>query len=345
MDINKMKRNLIWKIRFMGIKRQVNNKKDTKNIFLVGTPLHGNLGDHAIAKEAIRFIEENVSTKVVEIPSPVIGQNTEKFKNIIKDSTIIITGGGFMGSLWKNEEDMVQAVVKNFPNNKIIFFPQTLFFENTKKAEEVKKASKQIYSGYNLYFIAREEKTYELAKEIFKHVFLAPDIVLRMHVNDEKQTRSGCLLCMRKDKEKTLNEEQVTKIKEQISSYYNNIKTTDTVINKRVTIKNRETELKTILKDFKNSKLVITDRLHGMIFATVTKTPCIVFNNSSSKVKGVYQYIKKYANYVFFCEEATQLDNFIKEIQNLQEIKFDKNGLENEYKSLKQIIKGEDKNG
>ena len=34
---------------------------------------------------------------------------------------------------------------------------------------------------------------------------------------------------------------------------------------------------------------MITDRLHGMIFAYITNTPCIAIDNSNGKVKNFYK--------------------------------------------------------
>lgn len=53
-------------------------------------------------------------------------------------------------------------------------------------------------------------------------------------------------------------------------------------------------------KDFQKSKLVITDRLHGMVFCAISGTPCIAFSNYNHKVKGTYDWIKDldYIKYV-----------------------------------------------
>mgnify|MGYP000131626154 FL=1 len=55
---------------------------------------------------------------------------------------------------------------------------------------------------------------------------------------------------------------------------------------------NRELLLKQKIKEFQSAELVITDRLHGMIFAAITGTPCIAFDNFNAKVKKVYAYLK-----------------------------------------------------
>ena len=48
-----------------------------------------------------------------------------------------------------------------------------------------------------------------------------------------------------------------------------------TYINKKV----EEEKIEEMLKKYRKCQLVITDRLHGMIFAAITSTPCIALGN------------------------------------------------------------------
>ena len=70
-------------------------------------------------------------------------------------------------------------------------------------------------------------------------------------------------------------------------------------------------------KDFQKYELVITDRLHGMVFCAISGTPCIVFGNYNQKVKGTYEWIKNlpYIKYI------DSMDNINLEIDNLLKIK------------------------
>lgn len=65
-------------------------------------------------------------------------------------------------------------------------------------------------------------------------------------------------------------------------------------------------------KSFSESRLIITDRLHGMIFAYITKTPAIVLPNSNFKITGCYEWIKE-------CGYIKMVDNsdFEEEIRRL----------------------------
>ena len=47
------------------------------------------------------------------------------------------------------------------------------------------------------------------------------------------------------------------------------------------------------LEHFRSSRLIVTDRFHCMLFAYVTGTPCIAFDNKTGKVFGVYQCLRE----------------------------------------------------
>ena len=63
------------------------------------------------------------------------------------------------------------------------------------------------------------------------------------------------------------------------------------MIEQNISPRRREFFLNKKLDEFAKAEIVITDRLHGMIFATITGTPCIAFDNLSNKVSGVYEWI------------------------------------------------------
>ena len=60
------------------------------------------------------------------------------------------------------------------------------------------------------------------------------------------------------------------------------------------------------MEQFAHAELVITDRLHGMIFCAITGTPCIVINSKSPKVAGCYEWIKN-LDYIRFAENAASI--------------------------------------
>lgn len=74
----------------------------------------------------------------------------------------------------------------------------------------------------------------------------------------------------------------------------------------RVSPSEREEALERKFAQFSSAKLVITDRLHGMIFCAITGTPCIVVDSKSPKLRGCYEWIK-HLDYIRFADDVSQI--------------------------------------
>lgn len=329
----------IYKIKY--IKNYTKYRKsNSKQYILFGVPTHGNIGDHAILVAEHQFLSDIGVQSVFDIPIEMqnILINILK-KHIKKDDVIMITGGGFIGSQWLEEENMVRQVLKSFSNNKTIIFPSTIYYKNDEDGQKELNIDKSIYEEHkNLVICARENVTYKWLRETYPNIksLLTPDIVLYLKTNDKKNKREKiALLCLRKDAEKSINAENTVNIDKIVSKYYK-IKYTDTVVKKRITEKNREEELKEKLEEFSNAELIITDRLHGMIFAAITETPCIAIGNYNYKVKGVYEWIKN-LEYVEFIDNLDLLDEKIKQVLECKDKEYS-DEIREEYKVLKEVI-------
>lgn len=322
-----------WKLRYCIYKKKC-MLKGKKEFLIFNTPIHENLGDHAIIY-AEKKILKDLNLESFEIPTFEESYVFDYIKkNISKDATISITGGGFWGSQWSLEMDLVNKVIQNFSKHKIVIFPQTLFFKEDEQGhKELEKSLKICSEAKNLTIFTREEKSYEFANENYKNakIILVPDVVLYLKYQSDF-IRDGALLCLRKDVEGILKEEKKEELKEILKRNFNNVKCTDTVIEKSVNMKEREKQLLKKLEEFSKAKLVITDRLHGMIFATITKTPCIALSNYNYKVKGVYKWIKD-KNIIY--EE--NFENVIKDVERLLQIQKNEEVLY-DFQKLKKVL-------
>ncbi len=286
--------------------RKLLNKKKYAYVFLAAD--YGNLGDLAITFAQIKFIKEFSDYEVVEIP---ISESLEGLyfvrKHIKGEDIVTIIGGGNLGDLYDQIEYIRQLVVKFFPKNKIISFPQTFDFSNTKNGHKALESAKKAYNSHNdIHFVAREEISYKLIKTHFFKAksYLTPDIVLSLERKKANLRRNGVVFCLRQDKEKKLTDKQTSFIKSIVTKKFKFISFYDTHIRKnKLSSENRNFELNSIWKAFSSAELVITDRLHGMIFCFITSTPCLVFQNNNHKIKGTYQWIKDDLN-------ITMIENF-----------------------------------
>ena len=270
-----------------------------KKYVLLLAPYHGNIGDHAIALAEKQYFEEK-GLKLFEVRTKTFDGNEKLLASLLpQDVTVIVCGGGFLGALWPREEYRVRKIFDYYGKNRIIVFPQTVTFYD-KTPEDIKffEESRKIYSrNKQLTIFVRDERSFEYmhANMPEVNVKLVPDIVtILKYKNDENVKRNGIVYCFRRDLEKALSDDTKEKIKEYVERKYSGCKitNTDTVADYHISIAERKQEVDGKLALFAGSKLVITDRLHGMVMAAITDTPCIAFGNTNGKVKGVYAWIK-----------------------------------------------------
>lgn len=299
--------------------------KDCKKIILTLLPTHGNLGDHAIAYATKKYLEDNFKEyHIIELDMNEIYMYGKALKNILtKDDYIFTLGGGNMGNLYHQEEWTRRFIIKTFKDTPIVSLPQTINFTKDNNGKREFKRTKKIYNqNRNLTIIGREEKSFNIMKDAFRNanVILNPDIVFYLeNMNLYKNLeRENIMICLRQDKEGYISLDKRAEIIDNIKSKYKNVIVGDTVINKNVNKNTREYELKKLWRKFYESKIVVTDRLHGMIFAMITKTPCIVIRNTDHKIIGSYKWIEN-LNYIKLMDNFSY-ENIEKNIEELLNI-------------------------
>ena len=287
--------------------------EDSPKIVIFNTPFHNNLGDHAIALAEIKLIREHFpGMNFIEINGRELAGSLWGLKKVVKKNDIVaINGGGNMGSMWIYEEQRIRKVLKTFHDRKIIIFPQTVFYGSDRFGLKQLKKSKPIYGKcINLTIFARETTSEHLLREFFPDckVLLAPEMALYLDINGYAVERNGVLLCLRSDKEKTLDTGSTESILEAANSMTGIYHYTDMLDENAVTKYNRNDAITNKLNEFAQAKLIITDRLHGMVFAILACTPCVVIESKSHKIAGVYNWIRDM--------ETVQLINDVKDLQS-----------------------------
>jgi pyruvyl transferase EpsI len=290
-----------------------------KVIFLLGFPRHINLGDQAIMMAEVKFIKDKVGAVPIPVPiSMVLQDKKDILSRMVRPSDVITgMGGGNMGEVYIFEELCRRKFIEQFPDNKIAIFPQTIHFSNTKEGVEELKKSQTIYEQHkDLHLIAREKISYDIIRSVFpgNKVILTPDIVLSLNRSEKCMRRDGLLLCIRNDLEASLNVKDRAAIKDFEKNHFNGAKYTDTLATaKFFRYTPTKAVLRSKLREFKTAKLVITDRLHGMIFAAITGTPCIALSNYNHKVSTTYDWVK-YLPYIKFCDDTAKLEQIFEQI-------------------------------
>lgn len=283
-------------------------KANPNTVFLLLTPQHGNMGDHAIAQAETDLLEAN-GIDYVEITGEQL--NELRCKNLLRylnGYPILMQGGGYLGTLWFESELCLREVIRKLSKSQIIFLPNTIFYEPNDWGNEEFQNSIRCYNRHRkLKLFAREKTSFEVMHKVYRDVKLVPDIVLSMNLPQADIPRSGCLLCLRNDCEKTRDDAYDRCLREQAASIFGDrVVDTDMVVKGTILPSQRKVALQTKFDEFRGAELVITDRLHGMIFCAITGTPCIVINSKSPKVRGCYEWIKQ-LDYIRFADDVASI--------------------------------------
>lgn len=311
---------------------------DEDTVLFVLSPTHGNLGDHAIALSTTRLLAE-INIKYLEITTVQLTRLKQYHKlGVMNGRKIIVNGGGNLGTLWFSVEKLFRSIIQNNPKSTIVCLPNTIVYEQSKWGNRELERSEKIYKRHpSLLLYARERISFEFMKERYPNVKLMPDMVLFMNESKMQKDRKGCLLCLRNDLEKNRTAEQEGKIVSSVRQmFHEQVRYTDMYIGHSVSPENRIKALENQYEEFKKAQLVITDRLHGMIFAAITGTPCIVMDSRSPKVRGCYEWIQ-HLKYIRFADDAGQIETLYMEMPKSGN-QYDSGFLRLYYESLKRDI-------
>ncbi|MTT31824.1 general stress protein [Terrilactibacillus sp. BCM23-1] len=317
---------------------------DKRKVFLFGSPSYTNIGDQAIAYAEEKFIRNHFPYyEYIEIMDYATDAGIEIVKKIIHENDIVcFTGGGNLGSLYLDIEEDRRKVFAAFKDYKTISLPQSVHFEDTEKGILEKRKSQDAYhQNPNLTLVARESQTLERLKNTFdSKVIYTPDMVLSLDIVPREIEREGVLFILRADKEKVTDEDFISELM-RWAGETTTVERTDTVLSEVETIdyEDREKYFMKMLDRIRSKKLIITDRLHAMIFSIITKTPCLVFGNSYGKAKHSYTDWLEELNFIEYTDKQ-DIDELEQMIERLLKAEPNDIDLSDDFEPLKEFFKG-----
>ena len=99
----------------------------SKKCLLLDLPYYSNVGDILIWEGTNEFLKKCSCTCLYK--SSLEHYRSFKCSN---DVTILLQGGGNFGDIWRLHQDFRLKVISEYPNNRIIILPQSVFYENEK---------------------------------------------------------------------------------------------------------------------------------------------------------------------------------------------------------------------
>lgn len=172
----------------------------TSDYVYLDMPMHFNIGDNFICLGALELLKK-LPYKLKYISTV----NNYDESKINESHCIIMHGGGNFGDLYPGATWYRNQIVERFPNNRIIFMPQSITYIDIDKIVEDSKICSQ---HKDLHIIARDNLSYLLLEKHFikNNIYLLPDSAIGLYYKLPKQitnnkTKKDSLSIVRQDQE------------------------------------------------------------------------------------------------------------------------------------------------
>lgn len=162
---------------------------------------HQNIGDTLIMKGEFDFLSTIKNAKCKEYTTMWSFEN--RHPSIPKDDLLIMRGSGSFGDIWPTAPAFWKFVMKNYPENPILFMPQTIHFDDESKLIEM---ADLINKRKKIILCVRDKESFDIAQKFFNcDSYLVPDMAFYMNVKFPNPPHGNnphkTLLVKRKDKE------------------------------------------------------------------------------------------------------------------------------------------------
>lgn len=228
------------------------------------------------------------------------------YKKLKECDVIVFQGGGNFGDLYPRVQRMREDIIKKFKNKKIICLPQTIHFSNT---SAMKQSAHEISKHNDFHFFVRDKKSESIASTFTDKYKLMPDMAHSLHplvapfeVGLSEVHPQSLLIQQRDDAEK--GNLDLSTVNKRTFDWNDLVRIEDRFVKKVILslskakinqnkiialwqLKSFELEQRAI-ELFESKDLIITDRLHGMILASLLGKKCHVYDNSYGKNSGYY---------------------------------------------------------
>lgn len=166
-------------------------------------PLHYNIGDVLIMLGAMKMLrEEGVRIK---LHSTYHSSSPAKLAGILgSDDLIIFHGGGNFGDIYPSFHNDRLEIVERFARNEILFFPQTVDFQDQAGLERTRVI---LSKADNVTLLVRDRQSLAVAEQICDNVALCADTAHYLSVPHHSTENDRVLLFRRRDPEAATGEQ------------------------------------------------------------------------------------------------------------------------------------------
>lgn len=278
---------------------------------LLDFPNHSNVGDSAIWLGEIAYLKRrNCRIRYV---CDEYNYNPHALRDAVGSNTILIHGGGNFGDLWPQHQKLLERVVRDFPDNRIIQLPQSIHFSEAENLEH----SRTVFSQHqDFHLLVRDAASLNFARQHYSNsVYLCPDMALMLDLQplSSRPKTTDVVILSRTDKEKasSLSVEAISSsehlvvdwLEEPVPSFewlYHwahrrlgwNSKVPRSILNQLVLVAANAMAHQRLARGLDilgQGNVVVTDRLHAMILGWLGKNPVFFVDNSYGKLSNLVE--------------------------------------------------------
>jgi pyruvyl transferase EpsO len=167
---------------------------------LIDFPNHGNVGDSAIWLGEIAYLKSR-KCKIKYICDSN-NYNQAALHAAVGKSLILLHGGGNFGNLYPNHQKLKEKVISNFPDNRIVQFPQSIHFAD---ASNLARSQAILAQHRDFHFVVRDTASLKLAQQHYSNpTYLCPDMAMMLDLKplQSQLKASDAVILSRTDEEK-----------------------------------------------------------------------------------------------------------------------------------------------
>jgi pyruvyl transferase EpsO len=277
-----------------------------RRIAYLDYPMYGNIGDLLIMIGNLAFFRKNRFM----ISSSMTAFEVNR-RPIPADDVIILQGGGNFGDLYPLHQDFRESIIRRHKENRILVFPQTLFFRSD---EKYRKTCGTLSGHPDLHIFCRDSNSHELARRMTKNVYMMPDTAhylwgeswISTEYPESDAMTYGKLALLRTDQERKpvsspdIEADKIMDWPSLVGKHEAKIALMKKVwkTSRRLGLECRLVDgiklgfwqnyarrlIEDAVKEFRRARMIVTDRLHGHILACLMSKKHELLDNSYGKL-------------------------------------------------------------
>ncbi len=274
---------------------------------LIDFPHHGNVGDSAIWLGEIAYLKYRNCR--LAYTCTAANYNAEAMRAAIGNGIILITGGGNFGDLYAIHQNLRERVIQEFPTNRIIQLPQSIYFADD---SNLARSQTVLSQHKDFHFVVRDTVSLRLAQQHYDNpTYLCPDMAMMLDLKPlRSQPKTSDVVILSR-----VDEEKASHLSAGISTQLNSVvmdwldepepkhewlfkwshqrlgwsssKIPPFLLNKLALLAANAMARQRLARGLDllgQGKVVITDRLHAIILSWLGGTPVFYVDNNYNKL-------------------------------------------------------------